>query len=111
MKVKTTQTILLTFVILYSFCNFNVLAQDNKSEYIKHEAVTDELITMIKHNSEIKRMLVNSIKRAKRVNPDKTTNPAQTLEEYYNFIDLAAKAMPWSLLPNVKYSTLHGQIS
>ena len=34
---------------------------------------------------------------AKEINPDKETNPAQTLEEYYDYLDWAAKAMPWNI--------------
>jgi hypothetical protein len=65
---------------------------------------------MVEDHSDLKRMLIRSIERAKTINPDKATNPAQTLEEYYDFIDWAAKAMPWSILPNLPYSKLYDQI-
>ena len=38
------------------------------------EVITDRVVL------EIKRMLIDSIEKAKQINPDKVTNPAQTLE-------------------------------
>ena len=107
---KRTLACLLSVVALCYFCSFAALAQDNKSAQTNHEAITQQLMTMVEHSSEMKGMLVKSIEMAKRINPDKTTNPAQTLEEYYSFIDWAAKAMPWSILPNLPYSKLYDQI-
>lgn len=94
MKGKKTLAWLFSLVALCSFLSSYVLAQDNRSAQAKHEPITQQLITMVEHSSEIKRMLIQSIELAKRINPDKATNPAQTLEEYYIFIDWAAKAMP-----------------
>ncbi len=76
----------------------------------KHEPITQQLIIMLEHNPELKGILLRSIDMAKKINPDKATNPAQSLEEYYAFIDWAAKAMPWTILQNTPYSTLYEQI-
>ena len=97
MKLKNTLAWLLSVVTLCSFLSFSALAQDNKSAQTKHEPITEQLITMVEHNAETKKMLIRSIDMAKKINPDRTTNPAQTLEEYYIFMDWAAKAMPWSI--------------
>ena len=110
MKTKRFMALLLSVITLYSFLSINALAHDNKPSQIKHEPITQNLIILVDHNSEIKRMLINSIAKAKKINPDKLTNPAQTLDEYYMFIDWAAKAMPWSILPNLPYSKLYDQI-
>ncbi|MHC1743239.1 MAG: phosphatidylserine decarboxylase [Syntrophobacteraceae bacterium] len=75
-----------------------------------HEPMTEQLITMVEHNVELKDMLVRSIEMARRINPDRLMNPAQTLEEYYDFIDWATKCMPWSILQNLPYSKLYDQI-
>lgn len=66
-----------------------------------HEEITKELISIVNHNPELKAMLEKSIAQAKEMNPDKNSNPTQTLDEYYDYIDWAAKAMPWSILPGV----------
>jgi phosphatidylserine decarboxylase len=65
---------------------------------------------MVEHDSELKKMLIQSIEKAKKINPDRATNPAQTLEEYYVFIDWAAKAIPWSILKNPQYPSLYDEI-
>jgi phosphatidylserine decarboxylase len=88
----------------------NAHAQAAKPAQTNHEPITQQLITMVDHNEELKAMLIHSIEMARETNPDKLTNPAQTLEEYYNFIDWAAKAMPWSILQNLPYSKLYDQI-
>ena len=110
MKTQKTLARLLSIALVFSFLSSYALAQDNQSATSKHEPITQQLITMVEHNSEIKKMLNNSIAIAKKINPDKLTNPAQTLEEYYNFMDWAAKAMPWSILPNLPYSKLYDHI-
>jgi phosphatidylserine decarboxylase len=106
---KTLLRLLLVLVICF-FLSFNAFAQDSASAQKKHEPITEQLITMVEHNAELKSMLVRSIGKAKKINPDRLTNPAQTLEEYYDFIDWSAKAMPWSILPNVPFSKLYDQI-
>ena len=91
MKTKKTLACLLLVITLCSFLSFNTLAQDIKPVQIKHEPITQQLITMVEHNSEIKSMLIDSIEKARKINPDKVTNPAQTLEEYYIFVDWASE--------------------
>src|SRR5512132_2117325 len=77
---------------------------------VAHEPITDQLITMVEHSAELKQLLIESIESARKQNPDRKMNPAQTLEEYYSFIDWAAKAMPWSVLKELPYSRLYDQI-
>jgi len=62
-----------------------------------HEPITQELILMVEHNPELETMLIKSIDQAKAVNPDKNSNPVQSLDEFYAFIDWADHAMPWSI--------------
>jgi phosphatidylserine decarboxylase precursor len=100
----------LSVIAWSSFLSFSALAQENKLAQTKHESATEQLITMVEHNAELKNMLIKSIESAKIINPDKVTNPAQTLEQYYDFIDWATKAMPWSILPNLPYPKLYEQI-
>ena len=107
--IGATVAVVLTAGIITGFGNISQL-----SSYIKppvtgqttddtlnnsHEEITQELISIVNHNKALKVMLEESIAKAKEINPDKTTNPAQTLEEYYDYIDWASKAMPWSILP------------
>ena len=101
---------LLSVYTLCSCLSFSALAEEINSGAAKHEPITEQLITMVEHNAELRSMLIESIEKTGKINPDKLTNPVRTLEEYYNFIDWAAKALPWSILPNPAYSTLYDQI-
>ena len=110
MKKKIYLLAIILFIIGLSL-GFYFGSKDNESKS-NHEEITIDLITMVEHNSDLKNMLIKSIEKAKEINPDKSTNPVQTLEEYYDYIDWAYKAMPWKILPNVEdnYPYLFDQI-
>src|SRR5205814_9495505 len=59
---------------------------------------TLELKRPVAANPELKHRLIASIERAKQVNPDRLTNPAQSLEQYFEFVAFAERAIPASLL-------------
>ncbi|WKY46507.1 phosphatidylserine decarboxylase [Eubacteriaceae bacterium ES3] len=82
------------------------------AETATHEQITEELILMVEHNPELEELLVESINLAKVANPDKDSNPVQSLDEFYDYIDWASKAMPWTILPGVgdSYPGLYDQI-
>lgn len=63
-----------------------------------HKPITRELIQLIGGQPEIGSMLEASIAKAKAVNPDPKTNPAQSLEEYYSYIDRASEVLPQQVL-------------
>ena len=71
---------------------------------------TLELIDIVNSNPNIKSLLIKSIDQAAKINPDKTTNPAQTLDGYYEYVTWAETAMPWSILPTSIYSSLYDKI-
>jgi len=99
--------IILAFGILMSVM-FIVSCSKNDSD--EHEQATKELILLVDQNQELKDLLTESIALAKATNPDKQTNPAQTLEEFYSFIDWATHCMPWNILQNQSYPLLYEQI-
>jgi hypothetical protein len=110
MKTKKRLTGLFSIISLCACLCLNAFAQAKDLVQLTHEPITQQLITMMDHNAEVKTMLVDSIEAAKLSNPDRLMNPAQSLEEYYAFIDWAIKAMPWSILQNIPYSSLYDQI-
>ena len=75
-----------------------------------HEPITQELIDILDKQPEVKQLLQKSIDMAKEINPDPKTNPAQTLETYYDYIDWAAKAMPWNISQYVDSDSLYTKI-
>ena len=94
----------LLIVILFS-CK-----QDNKHDYSKYSSKTIELINIVNSNPEIKSLLLTSIEQARKVNPDKQTNPAQTLEEYYQFVSWTENVMPWQFLEVDYANSLYDRI-
>lgn len=75
-----------------------------------HQPATRQLIDLADQNPEFKSLLIKSIALAKADNPDRQTNPAQTLEEYYSFIDWASECMPWNILKDQSYPLIYEQI-
>ena len=81
-----------------------------KSTQPKHEAWTQELIDALEQDSVAKALLVKSIEIAKGINPDPETNPAQSLEQYYDYLDWSTKCLPWSVIPQAAGRTLYDKI-
>ncbi len=104
----------LALVMLVSGCMQTGVESSSSSSSVsqaaEHEKITNELIAILDDSSETKAMLEESIEKAKAINPDKKTNPAQSLEEYYDYIDWAAKAMPWNISKNVDSDSLYTKI-
>lgn len=116
-QTKSTRllAILLALAMLLSGCGRNDTAaaptpEPTSAPSPQHEEITNELIAILDASPETKELLEKSIESAKAVNPDKATNPAQSLEEYYNYIDWAAKAMPWNISANVDSDSLYTKI-
>lgn len=78
-----------------------------KAEY---GTATQKLIELVENNPEVKSMLKSSIEKASQVNPDKNTNPAQNLGDYYDFVSYCEKAMPWALIQKPDYPEIFDHI-
>ena len=101
----------LIILCLLAVTTFQTSCDNNNSgKKANYGEKTLELIDIVEKNPDIKSMLITSISKAKKINPNKNSNPAQTLEEYYEFISWAEKAMPWNFLPNIEYSELYDKI-
>jgi len=95
----------LILVILLTSCISN-----NSEKKAQYGEATKELIEMVENNSEIKSMLIASIDKAKQINNDRNTNPAQNLQEYYEFVSWAETSMPWTLLKKSEYPEIYDHI-
>lgn len=94
--------ILLTVIGVFS-CN-------SPKEEVEYGKATKELITLLDNNPELKTMLKSSIVKAKEINPDSNTNPAQNLEEYYKFVTWTETAMPWAVIKKEEYPEIFDNI-
>ena len=76
--------------------------KDNSSQPEQPEktysASTCELIALVNSNAQLKSLLEKAIAKGVEINPDRETNPVQTLSEYYDFVEWAAHAMPWTVI-------------
>ncbi|MDR1148182.1 MAG: phosphatidylserine decarboxylase [Spirochaetaceae bacterium] len=71
-----------------------------------HQPDTVAFIKMLDENADLKTLFEKAIAKGKEINPDRSTNPAQNLEEYYSFLDWATMCMPWNIVYNEHYPTL-----
>ncbi len=99
-------SLILVLMLILAAC-FSMTASADEA---RHQPITEQLITMVDHNASLRSMLEESIALAKQINPDPVTNPAQSLEDYYLYVDWASLAMPWNILNNLPYTKLYEQL-
>jgi phosphatidylserine decarboxylase len=92
--VSMAKLYLIIMVLAVSILAISAVAMGEDS----HKAITQDLIKLIENNPEIGVMLEESIAKAKEINPDRQTNPAQNLSEYYDFIDSASELIPQDVM-------------
>ena len=79
----------------------------------EHTEAVKQLIRLLDGNAEVKALLEKSIAKAAEVNPDRRYNPAQTLPEFYDFVDWNVRQLPWDVMvhqaPNDYGQSLYGR--
>ncbi|WP_295386097.1 phosphatidylserine decarboxylase [uncultured Thiodictyon sp.] len=86
-------TWLTAVLMLLALLALPVLAQE-------HAPITKQLQALIESQPQVGDLLTQSIAAAAKVNPDRATNPVQTLPEYFDFIDEATKLIPQQIVAN-----------
>ncbi len=102
---KQFQTLILIFLML-----IGISSCDSQKKEIEYGKATKQLITLLESDPALKSMLESSLKKAKEINPDRNTNPAQTLEEYYQFITWTETTMPWAIIKKEEYPEIFDNI-
>ena len=97
-------------LLLTLFIVIGLIACDSGQKDIKYGKATQELITLLENDPDLKSLLISSISKAKDINPDRNTNPAQTLEEYYEFITWTETTMPWAIVKKDDYPEIFDNI-
>ena len=72
-----------------------------------YSKTTCELIELVSSGAELKNLLIKSIAKAKAINPDRDTNPAQSLEEFFDFVEWSRTTLPRFLLKLPEGSSLY----
>jgi phosphatidylserine decarboxylase len=107
-KMKKYLIATLVFVLLLTSCiqSGGTVSSDNS---IFHQKITNDLIDILKVN-HLEGYLDASILKAKQSNPDSKTNPIQTADDFYNYLDYISISMPTDLMYSKKYSSIFESI-
>ncbi len=107
---RWTWALLMTCSLATTSCSDE--ATDNLRSKQHTEAV-NALITLCDNNPEVRSLLEHSISQAAAINPDRRYNPAQTLDEFYDFVDWNVRCLPWDVMtcqaPGDYGSSLYGR--
>lgn len=97
-EMKNKSLIILTLISVFFFCVISCTQNDSPTPDSSFSPATRELQQLVEDNMQLKSLLNSAITKGAQINPDKTTNPAQSLKEYYEFVNWASKSMPWTVL-------------
>lgn len=96
-----------TLLVLVSLLFFSCASP---KEEVRYGEATKELISLLESDPQLKAMLETSLEKAKQLNPDPNTNPAQNLQDYYQFITWAETTMPWAIVKKEEYPEIFDHI-
>lgn len=68
-----------------------------------------EIKAMLDADPELKALVEKSIAKAAQINPDRMTNPVQSIDELYEFCNWATTCTPWNVIEG-RQSDLYGKI-
>ena len=73
--------------------------------------ITKDFIAIMDSDPELKALMEKSIEKGVAVNPDRKTNPVQSLDEFYDYLDWCAVCMPWEMIDvSETYPSIYDQI-
>lgn len=100
MRTRKNQWMLIA-ILTYCVCVFTACSNDNGDNPVEHEycITVQHLVDALDANPQTKQLVEKSIAKAKEINPSRVTNPAQSLTEFYDFLDWSLTRMPWDFFP------------
>ena len=110
-KIRQRYYLIVLFVtLLYTACTVDDTPAPQPQP--EHTKAVKELIEICNTNSEVRGLLQHAISQAAEINPDRRYNPAQTLDEFYAFVDRNVRCLPWDVMihpaPNEYGQSLYG---
>jgi phosphatidylserine decarboxylase precursor len=87
-----------------------IISCDSQKKEAEYGKATKQLITLLENDPALKSMLESSLQKAKDINPDRNSNPAQTLEEYFQFVTWTETTMPWAIVKKEEYPAIFDNI-
>lgn len=111
MKLRRKMIALLcAFLLAVSAAACPALAEAAPQLEPEHSKARLAMQEYLESDPELKALMEKSIAHAHEINPDPDTNPVNTVDELYDFIDWITVCMPWNVLTEAEYPTLYQSI-
>ncbi len=107
MKSRVLSLFLVVCLLVFAAAGF---AEPVPEVDLPRAEATLSMMNYLESDPELMAMMEKSIAAAAEINPDRDTNPVQSVEELYDFIDWAVTCMPWNVLTDAEYPSLYGHI-
>ena len=105
MKRLSVYLLLLLMIIIMTVSCTTVKAEKERAD------ITKDFIAIMDSDPELKALMEKSIEKGVTVNPDRKTNPVQSLDEFYDYLDWCAVCMPWEMIDvSETYPSIYDQI-
>ena len=106
---KNCLALLMVLMLVFSTLTAQAAAPALEPDLPRSEA-TQSMMEYLESDPELMAMMEESIRKAHEINPDPTTNPVDSVEEFYDFLDWAVTCMPWNVLSESSYPSLYDHI-
>ena len=107
MKSRVLSLFLVVCLLVFAAAGF---AEPVPEVELPRSEATLSMMNYLESDPELMAMMEKSIAAAAEINPDRATNPVQSVEELYDYIDWAVTCMPWNVLTDAEYPSLYGHI-
>lgn len=107
MKSRVLSLFLAVCLMLFAAAGF---AEPVPEVDLPRAEATLSMMNYLESDPELMAMMEKSIAAAAEINPDRATNPVQSVEELYDYIDWAVTCIPWNVLTDAEYPSLYGHI-
>ena len=105
MKRLSVYLLLALMIIIMTVSCTTVKAEKERAD------ITKDFIAIMDSDPELKALMEKSIEKGVAVNPDRKTNPVQSLDEFYDYLDWCAVCMPWEMIDvSETYPSIYDQI-
>ena len=105
MKRLSVYLLLSLMIIIMTLSCTTVKAEKERAD------ITKDFIAIMDSDPELKALMEKSIEKGVAVNPDRNTNPVQSLDEFYDYLDWCAVCMPWEMIDvSETYPSIYDQI-
>ncbi|MBQ9010194.1 MAG: phosphatidylserine decarboxylase [Clostridia bacterium] len=100
----------LMFSLLLVLGSISGLAEAALQLESQHSEAALSMMEYLEADPELMSYMEKSLAKAHEINPDPNTNPVDSVDALYDYIDWLVTCMPWNVLSDAKYPTLYEHI-